>query len=312
MKPALSPPSRLCVLPLVLAFCAGTAGATSLGFGASYTGPGGALLRAGVQDYPLAAFSVGAGLSSRGLDAAASRAFVLTGLGALRARASAGLLYGGGLSGTLDLSGTLGPLALNVVGSAWNAAPDAFDPLERWAQTAPDLRAGGTSLNVAARYRLTRELLLNAGGTLGGQSSAYASAELRSGELSYRLGLRAGSGVLGASAGIGYSNPDSGLTATLDVLAGPDTLGLSGDLSLDGALGDGSSLLLYAAYEPWRSVSVPLRLGVQASVQAGPGTLNLDARGGWSAASGGGSGGGAGFGVRLGYTLPLDAAPDTP
>ena len=101
--------------------------------------------------------------------------------------------------------------------------------------------------------------------------------------------------MLGASAGIGYSNPDSGLTATLDVLAGPDTLGLSGDLSLDGALGDGSSLLLYAAYEPWRSVSVPLRLGVQASVQAGPGTLNLDARGGWSAASGGGSGGRGGL-----------------
>ena len=140
MIPALRFLLRSRALPLALAFSIGTAGATSLDFGASYASPGGTLLRVGVQDYPLAEFGVGAGLSSRGLDASASRALVLTGLGAVRARASAGLLYGGGLSGTLDLSGTLGPLALNVVGSAWSAAPDAFDPLARWAQAAPDLR----------------------------------------------------------------------------------------------------------------------------------------------------------------------------
>jgi hypothetical protein len=56
---------------------------------------------------------------------------------------------------------------------------------------------------------------------------------------------------------------------------------------------------LYAAYEPWRTVSSPLRTGVSASLPAGSGTLTLDASAGRTLQ------GQAGFGVRVGYTLPL-------
>ena len=294
--------SRFLLAPLLALSC--TAGATSLDFGASYGTLDGALLRVGVTDYALAGFTLGAGVSSRGIDASVSRAFVLTGLGAARARVGGALLYGGGLSGSLDLSGTVGPVALTFGASAWNAAPDDFDPLARWAQTAPDLRPSGSAFTLSARYRLSRDVVLNAGGTLGAQNSASVVAEFRQEALTYRLGLRAGESVLGVSAGVGYTDPDSGLSAALDVLAGPSTLGLSGNVSLDGALGDGSTLLAYAAYEPWRVQSQTLRAGVQASVQAGPGTLTVDGRGGWSDMTG------AGFGVRLGYTLPLDAPAD--
>ncbi|WP_425147761.1 hypothetical protein [Deinococcus sp.] len=308
-SPSLCPPFAVLALSLAGVGLGGAA-ATSLDFGVSYA-PGSsfsqsALLRLDVQDVSLAGFTLGAGASSRGLDLSVSRALVLSGLGALRARANAAALYAGGLSGSLDLSGTLGPVALTVGGSAWSAFPAAFDPLARWAQVAPDLRASGSALNLSARYRLSRELVLNAGGTLNSQSSALVYGEWRQGDLSYRLGLRAGAGVLGLTAGLSYSNPDSGLTAALDGLAGPNTLGLTGSLGLDGALGDGSSLLAYAAYEPWRSDSQTLRAGVQASVPAGPGTLNAEARGGWSSAAG------AGFGVRVGYTLPLGVPAEQP
>ncbi|GGQ97727.1 hypothetical protein [Deinococcus ruber] len=294
--------SRFLLASLLALSC--TAGATSLDFGASYATLGGALLRVGVTDYALAGFTLGAGISSRGVDASVSRAFVLTGLGAARARLTGAVLYGGGLSGNLDLSGTVGPVALTFGASAWNVAPDSFDPLARWAQTAPDLRPSGTAFSLGARYRLSRDVVLNAGGTLGAQNTAFVLAEFRQTDLTYRVGLRAGESVLGVSAGVGYTDPDSGLTAALDVLAGPSTLGLSGSVGLDGVLGDGSSLLAYAAYEPWRLQSQTVRVGVQASVQAGPGTLSVDGRGGWSNAAG------TGVGVRVGYTLPLDAPSD--
>ena len=306
----MKPTTRL-PLPALRATClcglllsAGAAGATSLDFGASLSPQGGSLLRAGVGDLPLAGFTLGAGLSSRGLDFSVSRALVLTGLGAARARFdgaalwSGGLrggLWSGGLRGGLNLSGTLGPLALALAGSAWNASVDRFDPLARWAEAAPDLRDAGAALALSGRYRLSRAWVLNAQGQLGGQPNLLAYGELRRGALSYRLGLRAGEGVLGAAAGLSYAAED-GLSLSADALFGPDSLGLSASLGLDGRLGEDSRLRAYAAYEPWRKaeVTAALRYGLEVRVKAGPGQLSLEGRGG-----------SGGYGARVGYVLPL-------
>ncbi len=299
------------------ALTSGLAGATSLDFGVSYAPSGGtlaqdSLLRFGVQDFQLSGFSLAAGLGTRGLDAALSRSLVLPGLGVARARASGAVLFSGGLRGGLSVSGTAGPVALTLTGSAWNAGLTAFDPLARWAEAAPDLRESGASLEAAARYRLNRDVVLSVVGDLGGQSSLLAQAELRAEALSYRFGLRAGQHVLGVTAGATYTDPDTGLNAALDALAGPDTLGLTGHLGLDGALGDGSSLRVFVAYEPWRTTSEVLRYGAQVGLPVGNGTLDLEGYGGsrdQSLQS-------QGFGLKVGYVLSLDvaapaAAPDT-
>ena len=285
------------------------AGAVSLDFGVSYAPSGStllqdSLLRIGVQDVQLAGFGLSAGLSSRSLDASLSRSLVLPGLGVARVRLNGAVLYTGGLRGGLNLSGTAGPVALTLSGSAWNASLTRFGPLERWAEVAPDLRDSGAALGVSARYRLDRDTVLNVAGTLGGQSSVLAQAEFRQGTLSYRLGARAGQGVLGAAAGVTYTDPDTGLSASLDALAGPDTLGLSGHLGLDGALGQGSTARLFAAYEPWRTVSEVLRYGAQASLPLGAGTLSLEGYGGTHSGGTGGTAG-QGFGLKVGYLLPL-------
>ncbi|MGY2892940.1 hypothetical protein [Deinococcus sp. UYEF24] len=309
-----SPSRTLLTLACALApLTSGLVGATSLDFGVSYASSGGTLaqdglVRFGVQDVQLGSFSLAAGLGTRGLDAALSRSLVLPGLGVARARVSGAVLFSGGLRGGLSVSGTAGPVALTLTGNAWNAGLTGLDPLARWAEVAPDLRESGASLEAGARYRLNRDVVLNVVGTLGGQSNLLAQAELRAEALSYRFGLRAGQGVLGLSTGATYTDPDSGLNAALDALVGPDTLGLNGHLGLDGALGDGSSLRVFAAYEPWRTTSEVLRYGAQVGLPLGNGTLNLEGYGG----SRGQSSQGQGFCLKVGYVLSLDAVEPDP
>lgn len=304
-SPLLTP----CLLSLAAALTSSLAGAATLDFGVSYAPVSGtffedSLFRLGVQDVQLSGYTLAAGLGTRGLDAALGRSLVLPGVGVARVRADLGVLYSGGLRGRLNLSGTAGPVALTLTGSAWNASLTRFDPLARWAEVAPDLRESGLGVGLAARYRVNRDLVLNVAADLGGQSSVLAQAELRAEALSYRLGLRAGQDVLGLAAGVTYADPDSGLNVAVDALAGPRTLGLSGHLGLDGALGEGSSLRVFAAYEPWRTTSETLRYGAQVSLPVSAGTLNLEGYGGTAGS------GAHGFGLKVGYLLPLGGDMD--
>ncbi|WP_143342105.1 hypothetical protein [Deinococcus indicus] len=118
------------------------------------------------------------------------------------------------------------------------------------------------------------------------------------GTLTWRAGALAGRDVLGLTGGLTYA-AESGLSVGVDALAGLNTFGVTGSLSAPDLIGEGSSVRLYAAYEPWRTVSSPLRTGLSASLPAGSGTLTLDASAGRTRQ------GQAGFGVRVGYTLPL-------
>ncbi|MFW8626016.1 hypothetical protein [Deinococcus sp. ME38] len=118
------------------------------------------------------------------------------------------------------------------------------------------------------------------------------------GTLTWRAGALAGRDVLGLTGGLTYA-AESGLSVGVDALAGLNTFGVTGSLSAPDLIGEGSSVRLYAAYEPWRTVSSPLRTGLSASLPAGSGTLTLDASAGRTRQ------GQAGFGVRVGYSLPL-------
>lgn len=118
------------------------------------------------------------------------------------------------------------------------------------------------------------------------------------GTVTWRLGARAGRDVLGLTAGVGYATP-SGLNLGLDALVGPGSFGVTASLSAADVLGEGTTLRVYGAFEPWRNHTMPLRAGLEATLPAGPGELGLDLRGGQA------SNGSLGYGARISYSLPL-------
>ena len=117
--------------------------------------------------------------------------------------------------------------------------------------------------------------------------------------------------MLAVTAGISYATP-GGLTLALDGLLGPDDLGLSAGLSAADALGEGSALRLYAAYEHWRTVSAPLRAGLEFSRPLGPGDLSVNLSGGRDRQGVGGFGARLGYRLSLGSTEPQEEPSETP
>lgn len=314
---------RLAVLAFLLA---GGAGATSLEFGVAYRTPGSGLLdqgwaRVGVSDVDLLGGRVSAGVSSRAVDVGFVRGLSLAPVGNATARADVAVTYAGGVRLSSRTTASLGPVALNVGGAYFTAPATDIDPLAAWTPAPTDLRPQGWAADVTARYRVNRTLVAVLGGEFGAQPQGFAGVEGRRdltrtlpldpaadpgtepdteslGTLSWRAGVRAGTGVLGATGGVTYAT-GSGLSVAVDALLGPGALGLSGSVSAPDALGEGSTLRLYAAYEPWRTASAPLRAGVEASMPAGPGQLGVTVSGGRSAL------GAAGFGAKVSFTLPL-------
>lgn len=301
--------SRL-ILPGLLALTPPAASAASLDFGVAYA-PGATLLesgllRLGVSDYSLGAYTLGAGLSSRGLDASVARRLTLTGLGTARLGLDGGVLWDAGLRGRLSASGTLGPVAAGLNLSGWTREPGRFDPLAPLSEAPTRLSASGWQLDATARYRFSREVIADLEAQAGEQPNALLTGALRRGNLTYRLGARAGSGVLGAAAGLSYDDGE-GAALSLDGLYGPAVLGLAPSLGLrasadlSGLAGDNSSLHLYAAYEPWRLDVLPLRYGAALSLPLGPGSLELEGRGGLDRLNT------ARYGARVTYRYVLDA-----
>lgn len=318
MSPRL-PPALLA--PLVLA-CAPAAHAASLDFSVAYP----LSARAGVSDLRLLGGTVGAGLSNRGADLSYARGLALPPLGAASAELRAALAWSGGVRLGATATGTAGPVALNLGLAGWTAAATTLDPLAAWTLAPTDLRDRGLSADLGARYRLNRALVVTADGQLGAQPQLALGVENRrdltrtlppaegddpsappetetTGTLTLRGGVRAGTEVLGLTAGVAYATP-AGTVLALDAQAGPARggragLGLVASVTAPDLLGEGSRVQAYAAYEPWRISAAPLRVGAQASLPLGPGTATLDLRGGQDA------GGAAGFGVRVGYQWPL-------
>ncbi|MBZ9712110.1 hypothetical protein [Deinococcus multiflagellatus] len=335
------------LFPVLLSgLLAGAAQAATLEFGVAYSRPGSPLwARAGISDVEVLGGTAAFGVGNRGADLSYGRGLALPPLGAVSARSSLLVTWQGGVRAGSRVTGSLGPVALNLGLSAFTVAAQAADPLAPFAEAPTDLRERGLSGDVAVRYRLSRDLVAVAGGEFGAQPHLLAGVEGRRvltravsaeaeapapesaptdsapadeapaeeapaaepeqetvGTLSWRLGARAGRGVLGLSGGLGYAT-ESGLSLGLDALVGPQTFGVTGSVSAAEVLGEGSTLRLYAAYEPWRTASTPLRAGLEATWTAGPGTLALNVSGGRTRS------GGLGYGARVSYALPLGTQP---
>lgn len=240
------------------------------------------------------------GFGNRAADFSVGRGLDLSVLGTVNARVDGALLIGEpGLRGRLGVtaSASLGPAAATVTASAWTAPLAALDPLAPFAFEAANTSGGGLGVALNARYRLSRDTLLLTDGALGAQPNVGVSGEFRRGDLSYRVGGRVGSGVLGVTGGLTLRRDD--VTLAVDALLGPNSLGLTGSFSLAAPLPDvDSSLRAYVAYEPWRLSAEPVRVGVALTAALGPGELMGELRGG-----------GTFLGVRVAYSLPLDAPP---
>ncbi|WP_232472536.1 hypothetical protein [Deinococcus sp. DB0503] len=306
----------------------GVAGAVNLDFGVAYRSGTGGWARVGVSDLALGRGTLTLGVSNRALEASVVQGFSLPPAGAVSARLEAAVTQQGGLRLAPGVSGTLGPVALNLAGTFFTAGATEVDPLAAWTLAPTDLRASGWNADLAARYRVSRSLIALASGEFGAQNQGSLDLEWRRdltrtlppaagddpdsapttetlGSLALRLGARAGQGVLGVTGGLTY-RAASGLTLALDALAGPESWGVTGSLNAPDLLGEGSMFALYVADEPWRQASAPLRVGAEVTVPAGPGTLGLAVRGGqWPGRAGG-------VGARVSYSFPLGGTPGTP
>ncbi|THF88448.1 hypothetical protein E7T09_04380 [Deinococcus sp. KSM4-11] len=307
--------------------------ATTLDFGVAYRSGGTGVLdsgwaRIGLSELRVLGGTAQVGVSSRALDAGYTRSLTLPPLGAVTSSTDLAVTYAGGVRLTSRANASVGPIALSGGGSFFTTSATSVDPLAAWTATPTDLRASGWTADVTARYRVNRTLVAVLGGEFGSQAQGFGGVEGRhdltrtlppaedddpdappetevTGTLTWRVGARVGRNVLGATAGVGYSTPD-GVTLTVDGLLGPSSLGLTAGVSAADVLGAGSTLRLYGAYEPWRSASAPLRVGVDYGLPLGSGTLNLTVSGGRDLA------GQVGVGARIGYGLDLNAAtPDS-
>ncbi|MFK7603848.1 hypothetical protein ACI3L1_16725 [Deinococcus sp. SM5_A1] len=309
---------------------AGTAGATNVDFGVSYhggvnagNGQSGGWARVGVSDFPALGGRFSAGLSTRAAEVGYARSLALPPLGVVTARADVAVAFTGGVRASARLGGSAGPVALNLGTTVFSTSAARVDPLSVWNFDATDSRERGFNADVSARYRVSRSLIAVAGGEFGGQNMGTLGVEGRreltrvlppdegaqpgdepetetTGTLTWRAGVRAGQNILGVTGGISYA-AESGLNLGLDALVGPKAFGITGSVDAGELLGPGSSVRLYAAYEPWRTASTPLRAGIAATRTLGSGEVGLNVSGGR------GVDGKTGYGARLTYSLPLGA-----
>lgn len=306
-----------------------TAQAVNLDFGVSYP----LTARVGVSDWGVLGGRVGAGLSTKGADLSYARVLALPPLGAVSVSSRAQVAWAGGYWLESRGTGALGPVAVNLGGNVFSTPASTFDALAYYILTPTDTRPSGWNADLSVRYRVNRNAVAVLGGEFGGQTNGFAGVELRRdltrtlppaegddpeappeteslGTLTYRLGVRAGRDVLGATAGITYAT-QSGRTLALDAQLGPSRsgnagYGVVGSVGFGEVLGDGSSLRAYAAYEPWREYAAPLRVGLEASKPLGRGTLGLNLRGGQNRL------GETGFGVSATYSFPLGGSTEQP
>ncbi|WP_052303308.1 hypothetical protein [Deinococcus maricopensis] len=257
----------------------GSGGAGAVGLELSAASP--LTLRAAVTDLRLGNVTAGFGVSNRAADAHVTFGVDLPAVGGVSSRTDAAFAFGQGYRLGTAVNAALGPVALGVTLSGWTVGAARVEPLVAWAEAPVDLRARGWALDANARYRVNRDVILNVSGSVGGQPNVAAFGEWRRGDLSYRLGGRAGAGVLGVTGGVTWRASDT-VTLAADALIGPgtDERGLSGSLSVADVLGEGSSVRLYGVYEPWRYVSLPARYGAEVTVPTPNGEVSVDARGG--------------------------------
>lgn len=330
---------KIKTLALGAALLGSSAGAVDLDFGVAYQVDTGrttgnfwqyAAARVGVSEVSALGGTLSAGVSNRAVDVGYALGLSLPPLGAVSSRTDLALTWQGGLRLSSRATGTAGPVALNAGASFFTTSATAVDPLAAWTFAPTDLRDRGLAADLTARYRVNRTLVAVLGAELGAQNQGFVGLESRrdltrvlppsegddptlepaterTGSLTFRVGARTGQGILGLTGGLTYAT-EAGLSLGLDALAGRGqmgsgstgfTYGLTASVTVPELLGEGSSLRLYSAYEPWRTASAPLRVGAEASLPLGPGQLSLDLRGGRS------TGGTAGFGARVGYRLPL-------
>ncbi len=317
-----APASTLMVPTLILAL-ASMAGAAQLNFGVAYHAgaQGGGWAQAGVSDVKVLGGRISAGLSTHAASVGYSRSLALPPLGAVTARADVALAWRSGVRASTRLGGSVGPVALNLGAAGFSTSAASVDPLALWAFAATDSRDHGLAADLSARYRVSRTLIAVAGGEFGGQNMGVLGVEGRrdltrtlppaedaqpgdppetetTGTLGWRAGVRAGQEVLGVTGGVSYA-AGSGLNLGLDTLIGPGAFGVTGSLDAGELLGPGRTARLYAAYEPWRTASTPLRAGLEVTATLGRGELGLNVSGGRTMA------GQVGYGARLTYSLPL-------
>lgn len=269
---------------------------------------------------------LGLGISNHAVKFSASRGFALPLVATGNVYAHAGISWQGGLQVGAQAEGAAGPFALKFSTLHFTQKANYFDPLSFWTYEPTDTREEGWNTTLRGRYRVARQWIAQVDAELRDQTNIAVVAEYRHdlnkvtppapedgpdaeplveriGTLSGRGGVRCGTDVVGALAGLSYMT-EAGLELEVDVLAGAaqeaGTFGITASAAKDELLGENSNLRAYVAYEPWRINTASMRVGLEAQKTLGPGQIALDIRTGQTLKNE------LGWGLRLGYSMPLN------
>ncbi len=233
--------------------------------------------------------------------------------------------FGLGWREQLVARASFGPVAIALAGGLWSATPASVQPLAAFDFNAEPNASSGWSINLDAAYRLERNLIANLklqhvvalqpdaiivglrpqnrGESILGLGLEWRERDYKITALPMLVFQYDGLG-LGAEFTARYAPRDQNYLAAGQVFIGtgkPGFLyGLRGtfEISLPEDTGNAS---FYAAYEPWRTEVLPVRLGGLLEFNAGPGVLYARGEGGWACSCG------INWGIQLGYRLPFSA-----
>lgn len=161
-------------------------------------------------------------------------------------------------------SGVLGSVALKGTLEFWKGQVGNLDPFAVNAADPVLNTDSGSRARIEARYRLQRDLTLQAQAALGTEEHLDVQVQYQPQDQnnSVRAGIVSAAGSIGVLLG-GTWKPDDNWIFNLDALLGVhDPLGWRASIAAYGLPFD-SNVQLYSQFEPWRTATYANRLGVQ-------------------------------------------------
>ncbi len=223
-------------------------------------------------------------------------------------------VYAGGVRLRLVGRGTFGPIASDLQLLYWTVAPDTTNPMVTFDRDGDPINGNGFLVGGSISYRLSRLLVVSAGGRFSTTAGSRATARLEYRETEFSVyggalfAFQAPGTTYAGILGGRYTPQNEPFRVSGEILLGwgpisntTDGINYGVSLEFDTDLPDELGTVgAYVVFEPWRLDVYPFRFGVGYGVILGPGRVYTRVAGGSLL------GGLFQWGVQLGYVLFLD------
>jgi hypothetical protein len=223
-------------------------------------------------------------------------------------------VYAGGVRLRLVGRGTFGPAAADLQLLYWTVAPDTTNPMVTFERDSDPISNDGFLIGGNLAYRLSRVLVVSAGGRFSTTAGSRVTARLEYRETEFSVyggalfAFQAPGTTYAGILGGRYNPENEPYRVSGELLLGWGPISGSTDginygvaLQFETDLPDDlGTVIAYVNFEPWRLDVYPFRFGAGYGVTLGPGQVYVRVAGGTLL------GGLFQWGVQLGYVLFLD------